>query len=276
MPEDRIYNTGETERELKEKYNFEGSTLRMAQMRMTEMLEFLDKICRENNLTYFIAFGTLLGAVRHGGFIPWDDDLDVYINDQDMKKLRKIINEGDYPYVVQDHSIDPGFVRYYNVLRDLRSEYIKDEFEHNQRKYRGVQIDLFPYECGVLESGKRFVLRTMIVNEKYLLGKHRLLSNAVFNITRQCAIPVLKLISRLRGMEHVSLGYESVSPGYIYKYRDVFPLGRIDFEGISVACPHDPEKILVEDYGPDYNDLPGEDARNQHQVTDIRFYDRTK
>ena len=64
------------------------------------MLAFLDKICKENNIVYFLAFETLLGAVIHGGFIPLDDDLDVYINNKDLKRLRKIINTGDYPFVV--------------------------------------------------------------------------------------------------------------------------------------------------------------------------------
>ena len=172
MQENKVYNTGETNSILRSKYNYDGSLLRKAQMRMLEMLIFLDDICKKNDISYFIAFGTLLGAVRHGGFIPWDDDMDVYINDRDMKKLRKIINSGNYPYIVQDHTVDKGFVRYYNVLRDLKSEYVKDEFQHNQRKYRGVQIDFFPYEYGVIEAGKRLMDKTMGFNERYLLGKH--------------------------------------------------------------------------------------------------------
>ena len=273
MSETVVFNTGETDRSLKEKYNYDGSQLRKAQERMIEMLVFLDKVCKENNITYFIAFGTLLGAVRHGGFIPWDDDMDVYINDSDMKKLRKIINEGNYPYVIQDYSIDKGFVRYYNVLRDLKSEYIKDEFQHNQRKYHGIQIDLFPYEYGVIETGKKIVAKTMGFNEKYLLGKHKLLSGIVFCVSRDILIPVFKGMSKLKGKEYISLGYEGVSPGYKYLSSDVFPLQTISFEGIIVPCPRKPENVLVSDYGSDYWQLPHEEDRNHHQVMDIQFYD---
>ncbi|HHD9048426.1 TPA: LicD family protein, partial [Streptococcus pneumoniae] len=93
MPKNKVYNTGETDIELKNKYNYEGSELRKVQVRMIDMLSFLNDICKENNITYFIAFGTLLGAIRHGGFIPWDDNLYIYIyiNDKGLKKLRKII-----------------------------------------------------------------------------------------------------------------------------------------------------------------------------------------
>lgn len=273
MIEDKIFNTGESESTLKANYNYEGSVLRKAQNRMTEMLIFLDKICKENDITYFIAFGTLLGAVRHGGFIPWDDDMDVYINDRDMKKLRKIINGGNYPYVVQDHTIDKGFVRYYNVLRDLHSEYVKDEFQHNQRKYHGIQIDLFPYEYGVIEGGKKLVAKTMGFNEKVLLGRNEFFSNCVFFISRNIIIPVLKCLGRVKGKKYISLGYEGVSPGYIYRSEDIFPLKTISFEGVIVPCPNHPDKVLFSDYGADYLDLPPAESRDHHRVLNIRFLD---
>lgn len=264
------YNTGETEEELKLKYNYEGSSLREAQKRMLEMLIFLDKICKENNIDYFIAFGTLLGAVRHRGFIPWDDDLDVYIDYKSIKKLRKIINSSDCGYVIQDYSTDKGFVRYYNVIRDLDSEYIKPEFIHNQRKYRGLQIDLFPFEYGVIERLKSFVAKSMGFNEKYLLSKHKFLSGLIFKVTRNIFIPIFKKIGYTFGDKNsISLGYEGVSPGYKYKVNDIFPLKPIEFEGYSVLGPNNPIKVLIEDYGEGYMDLPGEEHRDNHKVSQI-------
>lgn len=273
MTDKKVYNTGETEKDLREKYNYDGSVLRKAQLRMVEMLSFLDKICNENDIKYFIAFGTLLGAVRHGGFIPWDDDMDIYIDAKGLKKLRNIINNGEYPYVVQDYTIDKGFVKYFNVLRDLKSEYVKNEFVHNQRKYHGIQIDLFPYEYGVFEFGKKIVAITMGFNEKYLLGKYKTLSGLLFNITRNAIIPFLKFLSYFKGKKYVSLGYEGVSPGYKYLSCDVFPLKQMKFEGLTVKCPNNSEAILCVDYGVSYNNIPEEIDRNHHKVLDIRFFD---
>lgn len=273
MPIDIVYNTGETDLELKNKYNYDGSELRKAQLRMIKMLSFLNDICKENGITYFVAFGTLLGAVRHGGFIPWDDDLDIYINDKDLKKLRKIINNGSYPYVIQDYSSDKGFVRYYNVLRDLKSEYIKEEYQHNQREYRGIQIDLFPYDYGVMEWGVRLVGKTYGLNEKLFLGKNRVLTALIFHLTRGGIIPFLKLISKFKGRKKVGLGYETGDSGYYYYTNDVFPLKTINFEGLAVPCPNHPEAVLKIDYGCNYMELPPENQRNHHKVINIRFYD---
>lgn len=273
MPIDIVYNTGETDLELKNKYNYDGSELRKAQLRMIKMLSFLNDICKENGITYFVAFGTLLGAVRHGGFIPWDDDLDIYINDKDLKKLRKIINNGSYPYVIQDYSSDKGFVRYYNVLRDLKSEYIKEEYQHNQREYRGIQIDLFPYDYGVMEWGVRLVGKTYGLNEKLFLGKNRVLTALIFHLTRGGIIPFLKLISKFKGRKKVGLGYETGDSGYYYYTNDVFPLKTINFEGLAVPCPNHPEAVLKIDYGYNYMELPPENQRNHHKVINIRFYD---
>jgi lipopolysaccharide cholinephosphotransferase len=73
------FNTGETSEDLKAHFNPEGSTLKKAQDRMLDMLLYLDNVCKEQNVPYRIDAGNVLGAVRHGGFIPWDDDVDIVL-----------------------------------------------------------------------------------------------------------------------------------------------------------------------------------------------------
>ena len=81
-----VFNTGETQGELRAKYNPDGSILRRAQLRMLDMLLYLDKVCKEQQIPYCLDSGNVLGAVRHGGFIPWDDDMDVLLTRYRLKK----------------------------------------------------------------------------------------------------------------------------------------------------------------------------------------------
>ena len=69
-------------------YNPEGSTLRRAQLRMLEILKVVDDICTKHGIQNTLDGGTLIGAVRHGGFIPWDDDIDINVTREDLAKLR--------------------------------------------------------------------------------------------------------------------------------------------------------------------------------------------
>jgi lipopolysaccharide cholinephosphotransferase len=78
---------------LKEKYNPEGSSLRDLQLRLYELLCAFDDFCKEKNLTYSLAFGTLLGAVRHHGYIPWDDDVDVMMTREQYREFEKVVGE---------------------------------------------------------------------------------------------------------------------------------------------------------------------------------------
>ena len=68
-------------------------TVRDVQNKILEVMKFVDKVCRDNNIVYFIMGGTALGAIRHGGFIPWDDDLDIFMTPSEYEKFKKAFNQ---------------------------------------------------------------------------------------------------------------------------------------------------------------------------------------
>ncbi|MDE5947376.1 MAG: LicD family protein, partial [Prevotella sp.] len=78
---------------LRARFNPDGSLLRRQQMRMLDILIEVDRICRKHNIRYWLSSGTLIGAVRHKGFIPWDDDLDIEMLLPDYKRLMKVLPE---------------------------------------------------------------------------------------------------------------------------------------------------------------------------------------
>ena len=124
---------------LKKRFNPEGSVLRQHQLRMLELLKVIDCICKKHDIPYWLSSGTLIGAARHKGFIPWDDDLDIEMMREDYLRLIKILPE-ELPdnLALQTHETDPNYIFIFGKLRDT-------DYDRNFT-YQGIYIDIFPME----------------------------------------------------------------------------------------------------------------------------------
>ena len=267
----RKYNTGETSQELKEMYNPEGSLKRRVQLRLLDMLLYLDKVCKDNDIDYRIDGGTVLGALRHGGFIPWDDDIDVVIEDaNDYNRLcRYLLNHPHPQYVLQNDKTDKGCIKYWSTLRDLKSEYVHLDLHEqaidSKMKYKGLQIDIFPYEAGVIPS-LYFRYAKLGRRERYYIVNCYWKARTIHLIRIYVGNPILHLISRLFGNKNMFM--HSYGEGFPCRFhRDVLlPHKPISFEGYVFPGPADPDKFCKILYN-DYMNLPPLDKRVSHLVT---------
>lgn len=111
-----------------------------------QLLLAFDKICRRHNLNYTLAAGTMIGAVRHKGFIPWDDDIDVYMLRKDFNKLRQYcLTELPDNMFYQSHYTDPEYYYTFDKIR-LNGTVFKETFLANHNINHGVFIDVFPID----------------------------------------------------------------------------------------------------------------------------------
>lgn len=136
-----------------------------------DLLEKLDKVCKKNDLRYFLIHGTLLGAVRHKGFIPWDDDLDVAMPRKDYEKLKEIAaQEFEFPYFLQTPENDPN--TYNNGHLRLRNSNTTGmetkDIGHDSNL--GIWIDILVLDDGVLDEKKRGKKQKRIRRVQYLLN----------------------------------------------------------------------------------------------------------
>lgn len=133
------------------------------------LAKFID-VCNKHELNYFVDGGTLLGAVRHKGFIPWDDDVDVIMPREDYDKLFEIAaQEFQYPYFFQNTLTENGFFRTHAQLRNSSTTgFIAIDSKKDIN--RGIFLDIFPLD-GIPDSRvKQWLLKERIKNEKKILA----------------------------------------------------------------------------------------------------------
>ena len=119
---------------------------RRLQLVELSLLKELDRVCRKHKIRYTVFCGTLLGAVRHKGYIPWDDDADIAMLREDYEKFKKVAHEinSDIGFF-QDHSTDPAYLWGYGKLRRTGTYHMRTGQEHIKCK-NGVYIDIFPLD----------------------------------------------------------------------------------------------------------------------------------
>ena len=241
------------------------------------ILDYIDSICKTNNIKYYISDGTLLGAVRHKGFIPWDDDIDISMPRSDYNRFISIMSgRTDRPYKFQSFGITPKYFYEFSKVVDTRTtietpgvEEIPDD---------GVWVDVFPVDYlakhyKVQKKAVKFlvVCRIMSVYKKFP-KKHGMLFFPLWCVAR-CIGPrfFLRMTSRLCKMGDESSPYIGCIPvinnkRYYYEKNLLDELEPILFEGKYYPAPKDYKTYLTYIYGSDYMTPPPENKRLPHPV----------
>ncbi len=252
---------------------YNSKNLRACQLRQLGILKEIDKACKKLNIKYWLDSGSLLGAVRHGGFIPWDDDIDIAMDKADMVRFA---NEAQ-PLLpddlfVQTPKTDPTSKEPIVKVRDLNSLYIEpgDHFITGYKK--GIFVDIFPFEphpnisrALIKKLTKGMGKSNSILHHLHYYSLRSFAEFFWFGFKRALYHSVWKASFIFGSSKRYACDPFLTGYGVTHDRDTVFPLGSIKFEDAEFPAPHNPDQYLRDAYG-DYMKIPPVEKRLFHAV----------
>ena len=256
---------------------------------LKELIDEVDRICRKNNISYFLEGGTALGAVRHGGFIPWDDDVDLGMLRADYDKFIEVCkNDLGDKFVLQSIENEPLYTNFHIKIRKLNTIY--PQSYNKNYKYKGIQLDIFPFDN--LPDNK---LMAKFFNTRVRLYRNLCRDASKPYSKKPIKAMVQKLIKLYSGekyrqkFEKLCKKYNDRPTRYVtsfishyfwkrdlyFKRDDILPVIDGPFDDRVYMQMNHPEGLLIEKFGKDYMQLPPEDKRRTHIIGKVIF-DTTK
>lgn len=242
---------------------------------LLEILRFLDKTCRKNKIKYSLVAASLIGAVRHQGFVPWDDDVDVVLTKENYEKLKKVLDKETGRY----QALKPGKGgEKYGFMKLIDTQ--THAYEKNRPKFDpnyGVYIDIFCYyptsddKKEQLKQFKKLKLMVSLYLRRKIFFKKEPLSKIIMCLGKNACSKILgysrinhiydKLLNQYSGTKHVIINWP------VYGFENEIQLAKnteeyIDakFEDLTVMIFRDYDEILRTTYG-DYMKLPPKSKR---------------
>lgn len=270
---------------------------RKLQLIQLDMLVHIDSICRAHNIPYYLIGGTLIGAVRHQGFIPWDDDIDIAMHREDYEQFLKICETAvdREKYFLQTADTDARYRLIYARLRREGTLYVREGYEHIDM-HHGIFIDIFPLDKTPTTKFWRPVFKLIIQFSKTALwspvgavsetDRIKRYYYKMLSLLPKCAmLTVIKVATGLCSEDvHESLGspmygklqLETATSSEVHSLRKMRYHATIEllFEGHMFLAPVNYHDILTLRYQGDYMELPPlEQRKGTHIATTIDFGD---
>lgn len=243
---------------------------RKLQLRILDIVKDVDKICRENDIDYYILYSSALGAIRHQGFIPWDDDFDIGMTFDNYVKFLEICEKklDKNKYYVQTPEKEKNYYLSFSKIRDIRTTLI-EEGNENIDIVRSVYIDVFPL-VGI--PNNKIKERILKINRAFMLSANM---NVINNKFLRCIFDIiLKIFGRRKILKYTTkrcFKYNTNDceywcsiadgDGYIQNKikREIYGKPKyVKFEDIMLPVPENTDKYLKNIYG-DYMKIPSEE-----------------
>ena len=257
-----------------------------------ELLDVLQKFCKEHNLTYYMGYGSLLGAVRHNGFVPWDDDIDVLMPREDFDKLQSLWQDFPTPFFLQSHVSDPNY--WHNGMMRLRRDNTAfiQPLDWDKDFHQGICLEIMPLDVCAVEGPERLAQWNDVKKyqqmlwAKYYGSKDSVGGLGAANMTIQGWLGLqteatkytfnevqdlyMEACHRHAGEDTGTLAIFSSPPGeegFLNFPKAAFDEAvDIDFEDRTVPAPKGYAQVLAKVYGSRFMNLLPPEYRTPHHV----------
>lgn len=268
--------------------------LRKAQLLMLKILKEVHRVCEENGIRYFLSDGTLIGAVRHNGFIPWDDDLDIGMLREDYEKFIDIApKKFGKEFCLQIYKTDCGYGHQFGKVLLSGTKWIEQVAIRTSRLFSGIYIDIFPYDK--IPTGRlkqeflsftyKFWKSQVLIKQKYVFYRniHGFFHKSYFIVKKAIGL-LFSLDYSVRKRDSICMRYKDRDKNFcITKYGGNFWKNQNrpesfatfvlhTFEDSEFYIPSDYDSILTNLYG-DYMMLPPPEKRCNHGIVEYDFGD---
>lgn len=222
--------------------------IRLIQLAYCGFLKIFDSICEKNNLKYWVDFGTLIGALRHKGFIPWDDDVDISMPREDYERLIEnfgeyFANQNDFEMFFENNKKNKCFVK----------------IRHKASK--NISVDIFPYDFyhSNLDEKEKIALSQKIDvirkrNKKFktieqIRENFKCITNSIILENKEPQGDKLPLF--------MGIDFPHKHKNKVFDWDEIFPLQKIEFENIKLNVPNKPQDVLKREFG-DFMKIPND------------------
>ncbi len=267
-----------------------NSELKRVQQTQLEMAREVRRVCQENGIPYFLYRGTFLGAVRHQGVIPWDDDMDFAMLRPDYDRFRAIANEKFGPdYLFQDWHTDPNYAHPFGKVRKRGTRFVEAKCKPLQEN--GIYVDIYPLDFAPEGEGERkklafFLLqlyRMKLMKSGYtpwregsrIIWKKRigylLYQTAALLFSQKKLIEIYERTIRSHPGSGTVYEQSALPIAYYFPAKWCRELADYPYDGEVFPGPKDYDGFLSSLYG-NYMELPPEGKReNRHQIMELKF-----
>lgn len=243
-------------------------TIREIQLAQLSILKKIIEVCDKHDINYIVLAGTSLGAYRHKGFIPWDDDIDLGMLREDYEKFMNLQHEFS-DHFIQNMDTDSDYNIHFGKVRKNNTLYLEKARAKYKRMHHGIWVDIFPLDFykqdenwfkEVHQAQKRYRRAS---KPRYGAFYFKSILYRIFYGSKKSARENLDKIMTKHSIEDTDL-VGNVKYNDVFRYENVANPVKIEFEDIEVNVANNLEEYLVHKYGKDYMTLPPEDQRQGH------------